>query len=105
MKCTLFILLLLSLSISETVYAQGVVSEREAISVAITVATNNQNNGIIGTVKTKTDVNNRPLLYEKIMADSSAILLSGNKACIPILGEYKYSGISIVDNFENKSTN
>ena len=105
MKCTLFILLLLSLSISETVYAQGVVSEREAISVAINAATNNQNNGIIGTVKTKTDVNNRPLLYEIIMADSSAILLSGNKDCIPILGEYKYSGISIVDNFENKSTN
>ena len=34
------------------------------------------------------------------MEDSSVVLLSGNKACTPILGEYKYSGISIVDDFE-----
>ena len=47
-----------------------------------------------------TGVNDRPILYEIIMVDSSAVLLSGNKACTPLLGEYKFSGISIVDDFE-----
>lgn len=91
-----FVLLL----IYGTVSAQSVVSEKDAESAAIAVATNQQNNGIIRTVKKKTDSSNHPLLYEVIMEDSSAVLLSGNKACTPILGEYKYCGISIVDDFE-----
>jgi len=92
-----FILMLLA---NKVLSAQGAVSERDAISVAIETVTNKQNNGVIKTVKTKRDISNRPLLYEVIMADSSVVLLSGNKACTPILGEYKYSGVSIVDNFE-----
>lgn len=96
----LVITFLLILSTSKVLSAQGAVSESEAISIAIKTATNKQNNGVIGAVKSKTDINNRPLLYEVIMADSSVVLLSGHKACMPLLGEYRYSGISIVDDFE-----
>ena len=82
------------------IFAQGVVSEKDAISVAIALASNQRNNSIVETVKKMTGTNNQPILYEVIMADSSVVLLSGNKACTPLLGEYKYCGISIVDDFE-----
>lgn len=100
MKCTQITILIVLMLLYGTVSAQSAVSERDAESVAIAVATNQQNKGLVRTVKKKTDVNNHPLLYEVIMEDSSAVLLSGNRACTPILGEYKYSGISIVDDFE-----
>ena len=99
MILTLIFPLLIILSVSGTISAQNAVSEREAMTVAIEVATNQQNNGIIRTVKKKADFSNHPLLYEVIMEDSSVVLLSGNKACTPILGEYKYTGISIVDDY------
>ena len=100
MRLTRSAIIIMLLSLYGSVLAQNTVSEREALSVAISVAKNQRNNGTVESIKKMTGVNDRPILYEIIMVDSSAVLLSGNKACTPLLGEYKFSGISIVDDFE-----
>jgi hypothetical protein len=91
----LFFLCLLLHNI-EIINAQQQVSEIEAINAAInTKSYNNKlktlsissNNATIDTVYNFSNSGNI-LMYEVIFSDGTAVLLSGSKACKPILGRY-----------------
>lgn len=52
----------------------------------------NLSNKSIDTVYTYDDSIGRALLYEVVFTNKQAVLLSGSKACIPVLGYYKANG-------------
>ncbi|MDR0831177.1 MAG: C10 family peptidase [Prevotellaceae bacterium] len=43
------------------------------------------------------DEDNNVLLYEIVLDNGQAVLLSGNKMCMPVLGYYRLKGISVFD--------
>ena len=51
----------------------------------------------VGKIYTLQDENKNVLLYEVIMEDGQAVLLSGYKMCMPVLGYFRSDGASILD--------
>ncbi len=82
------------------------VSSHEALEAAIGALQINTRNVSTGRVEVKTmsDQRGNAVLYE-VMTDSAAVLLSGSKACIPVLGIRYNPNISIVDNYEDLPCN
>ena len=56
------------------------------------------------TVFYKTNINGDTLLYE-VVVDSSTVLLSGSKACIPVLGIYKTPHTPLIEMYDNLPCN
>ena len=52
----------------------------------------------------KTDEFGNVILYE-IVTESTTVLLSGSKVCMPVLGEYSSSNNSLIENYDNLPCN
>lgn len=83
-------------------HAQQQVSLHEAKMVAVEnmkVRTAGQTYSLasINNVHVRTNSSQDTLLYEITFADSNAVLLSGHRACFPILGSFRASNVSILD--------
>jgi radical SAM protein with 4Fe4S-binding SPASM domain len=98
-KTTLFLVCCTLLAFCAT--AQQQVSEKEAKRAAVSLLYSKANilkvphNAEIKTVHTLSNKRNNNLMYEIVFQNGAAILLSGSKACLPLLGYY------IKDNDDN----
>ena len=82
------------------------VSSEEAMEAAIGALQINTRNASTGRfdVRAMIDQRGNTVLFE-VMTDSIAVLLSGSKACIPVLGIRYNPSISIVDNYDELPCN
>ena len=82
------------------------VSSEDALEAAIGALQINTRNVSIARIEVKTmsDQRGNAVLYE-VVTDSVAVLLSGSKACIPVLGIRYNPKNSIVDNYEKLPCN
>ena len=80
-------------------YSQQVTRD-EAISVAQTYQKYSRINEAYITNVHKLDSNEYTLMYEIVFSNGTAVLISGNKQCIPIIGRYEKMSDSSI--FESK---
>ena len=99
------IIVFLCLGILNNICAQNG-CQQVSLSEAVQVALHRVNDGRssqtahLQATYQKTDIDGNILLYE-IVTDSVTILLSGSKACTPVLGEYRSSDGSIIKKYDN----
>jgi len=94
MKKIQILVIVCALCIGGVSHAQQQVSKREATNAAINAlyskanVLNRSSNTEIDTVYSFFNSRSNVLMYEVIFKNSAAILLSGSKACLPVLGYY-----------------
>lgn len=94
MKKTQILVIVCTLCIGGVTHAQQQVSKREATNAATNVLYNKANvlnrssNTEIDTIYSLSKNRSNVLMYEMVFKDRTAILLSGSKACLPVLGYY-----------------
>lgn len=90
----------LCLGITNGTYAQNN-QQQVSLSEAMQVALNRISNGqYVQATYQKKDNTGNTILYE-IVTDTTTLLLSGSKACKPILGEYNSSSGSLIEQYDN----
>lgn len=89
--------------LSTSLYAQLQVTRQKALTVAVKkfARVNDYRSVAIDTVYELSNNNGNIVLYEIMFADGAAVLVSGNKACAPILGVYNARGCSLLCNRDN----
>ena len=95
MKRTTILIVLCILFSTKTAIAQQQVSKTEAKNAAINTLYNKSdvlrrtsNTEIIDTIHSFANSRSDVIMYEVVFKDRATILLSGNKACLPVLGYY-----------------
>lgn len=94
----------MTLTICSTIFAQSrQLSEQEALTVALNRLKKDYpgKTVIITGVNKKFDNHGNTILYEVETSEEYAILLSGHRACLPILGIHNMKRGSIVNDFES----
>jgi hypothetical protein len=94
MKGIQFLMILCMLLITKFANAQQQINENEARNAAVNTLYNKEDvlkrssDTEIDTVHRFSNNRNNVLMYEVVFKNRTAILLSGSKACIPVLGYY-----------------
>ena len=94
MKKTQILVIVCTLCIGGVTHAQQQVSKREATNAATNVLYNKANvlnrssNTEIDTIYSLSKNRSNVLMYEMVFKDRTAILLSGSKECLQVLGYY-----------------
>jgi len=94
MKKIQILVIMCALYIGGAVHAQQQISKREAANAATNAlynkadVLNRSSNTEIDTIHDFLNSRSNVLLYEVVFKNSAAILLSGSKACLPVLGYY-----------------
>jgi len=106
-----FLMILCMIGMMQITHAQQQVSENEARNAAISTLYNKtellkrSSDTEIDTVYTLSNSRSNVLMYEVVFKNRSAILLSGSKACLPVLGYYTKSEHDKGSVFDTTNTN